>query len=185
MVLDVLQPAAIEGVVATLPPLDALFNCAGVVHGGTILDATEDEWDFAFDLNVRSQFRMIRAVLPAMIAKGGGSIVNMSSVCSSIKGLPNRFVYGTSKAAVLGLTKSVAADYVGQGIRCNAICPGTVDTPSLQDRINALRRPGGRRGASLRRAPAPRPAGDGRRDRAAGGLPRQRRIGLRHRPGLS
>ena len=135
--LDVLDKAAIQKLVDGLPPLDVLFNCAGFVHGGTVLEATDDELDFAFRLNVRSQFWMIRAVLPGMQGKKSGSIINMASVCSSIKGLPSRFVYGTTKAAVLGLTKSVAADYVAQGIRCNAICPGTVDTPSLQDRINA------------------------------------------------
>ncbi len=139
--LDVLDKRAIVKLVAGLPPLDVLFNCAGFVHNGTILEATDAEWDFAFNLNVRSQFWMIQAVLPAMLAKGGGSIINMASVCSSLKGLPNRFIYGTSKAAVVGLTKSVAADYVGQGIRCNAIAPGTVDTPSLQDRINAYEDP--------------------------------------------
>lgn len=138
MPLDVLDRAAIIQLVGQLPALDVLFNCAGVVHNGTVLQATDQEWDFAFNLNVRSQFWVIQAVLPGMIAKGGGSIINMSSVCSSVMGLPNRFVYGASKAAVIGLTKSVAADFVGQGIRCNAICPGTVDTPSLQDRINAF-----------------------------------------------
>jgi 2-keto-3-deoxy-L-fuconate dehydrogenase len=107
------------------------------VHNGTILDAKDEEWEFAFNLNVRAQFWAIQAAVPKMIAAGGGSIINMASVCSSMKGLPNRFIYGASKAAVLGLTKSVAADYVSNGIRCNAICPGTVDTPSLQDRINA------------------------------------------------
>jgi len=135
--LDVLDKAAIQKLVAELPAMDVLFNCAGFVHGGTALDATDAEWDFAFNLNVRSQFWMIQAILPKMQAQKGGSIINMASVCSSIKGLPNRFIYGTTKAAVIGLTKSIAADFVGQGIRCNAICPGTVDTPSLQDRINA------------------------------------------------
>jgi 2-keto-3-deoxy-L-fuconate dehydrogenase len=139
--LDVLDKAAIEKLVAGLPPLDVLFNCAGFVHNGSILEATDADWDFAFNLNVRSQFWMIRAVLPAMLAKGGGSIINMASVCGSLKGLPNRFIYGSSKAAVVGLTKSVAADFVGRGIRCNAIAPGTVDTPSLQDRINAYEDP--------------------------------------------
>ncbi len=136
-VLDVLDKAAIGKLVAALPPLDVLFNCAGFVHNGSILEATDADWEFAFNLNVRSQFWTIQAVLPAMLAKGGGSIINMASVCGSIKGLPNRFIYGSSKAAVVGLTKSVAADFVGRGIRCNAIAPGTVDTPSLQDRINA------------------------------------------------
>jgi 2-keto-3-deoxy-L-fuconate dehydrogenase len=137
MALDVLDKAAIGKVVAGLPPLDVLFNCAGFVHNGSILDAKDDEWEFAFNLNVRSQFWMIQAVLPGMLAKGGGSIINMASVCGSLKGLPNRCIYGASKAAVVGLTKSVAADFVAQGIRCNAIAPGTVDTPSLQQRIDA------------------------------------------------
>lgn len=135
--LDVLDKAAITQLVSQIPPPNVLFNCAGFVHHGTVLQATDEDWEFAFNLNVRAQFWTIQAVLPGMLAQGGGSIINMSSVCSSIKGLPNRFVYGASKAAVIGLTKSVAADYVAQGVRCNAICPGTVDTPSLQDRINA------------------------------------------------
>jgi 2-keto-3-deoxy-L-fuconate dehydrogenase len=136
-VLDVLDKAAIGRLVATLPPLNVLFNCAGFVHNGSILQASDEDWDFAFNLNVRAQYWMIQAVLPAMLAGGGGSIINMASVCGSLKGLPNRFIYGASKAAVVGLTKSVAADFVGKGIRCNAIAPGTVDTPSLQDRINS------------------------------------------------
>jgi 2-keto-3-deoxy-L-fuconate dehydrogenase len=135
--LDVLDKAAIDKLVAALPAMDVLFNCAGVVHSGTALDATDAELEFAFNLNVRAQFWMIQAVLPTMLAQQGGSIINMASVCSSVKGLPNRFVYGTTKAAVIGLTKSIAADFIAQGIRCNAICPGTVDTPSLQERINA------------------------------------------------
>ena len=114
---------------------NVLFNCAGFVHAGTILDATEDDWDFAFNLNVKAMFRTIRAALPAMLEKGEGSIINMASAASSVLGAPNRCVYGTTKAAVIGLTKSVAKDYVGQGIRANAICPGTVDTPSLHDRL--------------------------------------------------
>jgi 2-keto-3-deoxy-L-fuconate dehydrogenase len=135
--LDVLHQAAIEKLVDSLPTLDILFNCAGFVHSGTVLQASDEEWNFALNLNVRSQFWAIRAALPGMLEAGRGSIINMASVCGSIKGLPNRFIYGTTKAAVIGLTKSVAADYVADGIRCNAICPGTVDTPSLQQRINA------------------------------------------------
>ncbi|MEY4653784.1 MAG: hypothetical protein RI884_2365 [Pseudomonadota bacterium] len=156
--LDVLDKAAITRFVSGLPPLDILFNCAGFVHNGTIEQATDDEWNFAFNLNVRSQFWTIQAALPGMIERAkatpaGASIINMSSVCSSIKGLPNRFIYGTSKAAVIGLTKSVAADYVGQRVRCNAICPGTVDTPSLQDRINAYDDPTAARKAFIARQP--------------------------------
>ncbi|MSU47097.1 MAG: SDR family oxidoreductase [Lacunisphaera sp.] len=135
--LDVLNPSAIEAIAAELGAVDIVFNCAGFVHQGTVLKATEAEWDFAFNLNVRSMFLMTRAFLPGMIAKGGGSIVNIGSVASSIKGIPSRFVYGASKAAVIGLTKSVAADFVKQGIRCNCICPGTVQSPSLNDRIAA------------------------------------------------
>ena len=135
--LDVLDKAAIHALVAGMPRIDVLFNCAGVVHNGNILQTSDEQWEFAFNLNVRAQFWMIQAVLPKMLAAGGGSIINMASVCGSIKGLPNRFIYGASKAAVVGLTKSVAADYVTKGIRCNAIAPGTVDTPSLQDRINS------------------------------------------------
>lgn len=135
--LDVLDPKAIAALASELGPLNVLFNCAGFVHQGTILDATEAEWDFAFNLNVRSMFRLIQAFLPGMVQNGGGSIVNMASAAGSIKGAPARFVYGTTKAAVIGLTKSVAADYVKSGIRCNAICPGTVQSPSLDDRIAA------------------------------------------------
>ncbi len=135
--LDVLDKAAITALVARMPAVDVLFNCAGVVHNGAIDQASDDELEFAFHLNVRAQFWAIQAVLPGMLAQGRGSIINMASVCSSIKGLPNRCVYGTTKAAVLGLTKSVAADYVTRGVRCNAVCPGTVDTPSLGERINA------------------------------------------------
>ncbi len=135
--LDVMDKAGIHALVARIEKIDAVFNCAGYVHSNTALDATDEQWDFAMNLNARSQFWMIQAVLPKMLAQGSGSIINMASVASSIKGLPNRFVYGVSKAAVIGLTKAVAADYVAQGIRCNAICPGTVDTPSLQDRINS------------------------------------------------
>jgi 2-keto-3-deoxy-L-fuconate dehydrogenase len=133
--LDVLDPKAILDLAAELGPVDVLFNCAGVVHSGTILDCDEAAWAFSTDLNVTAQYRMIRAFLPAMLAAGGGSIVNMSSVASSIKGVPGRFAYGATKAAVIGLTKAVAADFVGQGVRCNAICPGTVETPSLNQRL--------------------------------------------------
>jgi 2-keto-3-deoxy-L-fuconate dehydrogenase len=151
--LDVLDKAAIDAFFAGLPTLDVLFNCAGVVHNGSVLQATDDDLDFAFRLNVRAQMWTIQAALPGMIAAGRGSIINMASVCSSIKGLPNRFVYGTTKAAVLGLTKSVAADHVGQGIRCNAVCPGTVDTPSLGERINANADPVAARQAFIARQP--------------------------------
>ena len=151
-VLDVMDKAAIGALVAGLPPLDILFNCAGVVHNGNILQATDADWEFAFNLNVRAQFWAIQAVLPGMLSKGGGSIINMSSVCSSLKGLPNRFVYGASKAAVIGLTKGVAADFVAQGIRCNAICPGTVDSPSLAQRISTQAQNEGRSVEEVRAA---------------------------------
>jgi len=153
MKLDVLDKAAIAALVAQLPTLDVLFNCAGVVHNGTIEQARDDDLDFAFRLNVRAQMWTIQAVLPGMLAAGRGSIINMASVCSSMKGLPNRFVYGTTKAAVLGLTKSVAADFVTRGIRCNAVCPGTVDTPSLGERINANEDPEAARKAFIARQP--------------------------------
>ena len=136
-VLDVTDAAAIVATAKAAGAIDILFNGAGFVHAGTVLDCTEDEWSFGFELNVRSQFRLIKAFLPGMLAQGRGSIVNMASVAGSIKGAPNRFVYGATKAAVIGLTKSVAADFVGKGIRCNAICPGTVESPSLRDRIAA------------------------------------------------
>ncbi len=135
--LDATDPAAIAHAAQQAGRVDVLFNCAGFVHQGSILDATEAEWDLAFTLNVRSMFRTIRAFLPAMLNEGGGSIINIASAASSIKGAPNRFIYGTTKAAVIGLTKSVAADTVARGVRCNAICPGTIQTPSLDDRIAA------------------------------------------------
>jgi 2-keto-3-deoxy-L-fuconate dehydrogenase len=135
--LDVLDEKNVAAVVADVGAVDILFNCAGIVHNGSLLDATEKELDFAYDLNVKAMVRTIRAVLPGMLARADGCIINMSSVASSIKGVPSRFVYTTTKAAVIGLTKSVAADYIGRGIRCNAICPGTVETPSLQDRLRA------------------------------------------------
>jgi len=136
--LDVRDTSAVKRFAAETGPIDVLFNCAGFVHNGTVLDCTEEDWDFAFDLNVKSMFRTIAAFLPGMLAKSSGFIINMSSVASSIKGVPSRFAYTSTKAAVIGLTKSVAADYVGKGIRCNAICPGTVQSPSLEDRLRAL-----------------------------------------------
>ena len=136
--LDVTDSAPVKRMVDKIGKIDILFNCAGFVHDGDILDCEDADWDFAFDLNVKSCYRTIRAVLPGMLRNGGGSIINMSSVASSIKGVPSRFVYGATKAAVIGLTRAIAADYVRQGIRCNAICPGTVDTPSLQQRLNAF-----------------------------------------------
>jgi 2-keto-3-deoxy-L-fuconate dehydrogenase len=137
--LDVLDPAAIAAAAKAAGAVDVLFNCAGFVHHGTILECSEQDWEFSLNLNARSMFRMIKAFLPAMIARGkGAAIVNVASIASSVKGVPNRFVYGASKAAVIGLTRSVAADFVKHNIRCNAICPGTVDTPSLGERIAAL-----------------------------------------------
>jgi len=136
--LDVTDGAAIKALAAALGPIDVLFNCAGYVHAGTVLDCEDKDWDRSFDINVKAMYRLIRATLPGMLAKGGGSIVNVASVASSLKGVPNRFAYSASKAAVIGLTKSVAADYVAKGIRCNAICPGTVESPSLEDRMKAL-----------------------------------------------
>jgi 2-keto-3-deoxy-L-fuconate dehydrogenase len=134
--LDVMDPKSIAEI-AGKAELDVLFNCAGFVHNGTILEATDEDWDLAFDLNVKSMFRTIRTVLPGMLARGGGSIINMASAASSIMGAPNRCVYGSTKAAVIGLTKSVAKDFIDKGIRANAVCPGTVDTPSLHDRLRA------------------------------------------------
>ncbi len=152
-VLDVLDDAAIRSAVNEVPPLDVLFNCAGYVHHGTILDCAPKDWDFSFNLNVRAMYLTIREALPRMLERGRGSIINMASVASSIKGLPSRLAYGASKAAVIGLTKAVAADYVARGIRCNAIAPGTVDTPSLGDRIKAFPDPVEARKAFVARQP--------------------------------
>jgi 2-keto-3-deoxy-L-fuconate dehydrogenase len=135
--LDVRDSGAVAALAAELGPIDVLFNCAGFVHAGSILDCDEASWDFSFDLNVTAMYRTIRSFLPGMLEQGGGSIINMSSVASSIKGVPNRFAYTATKAAVIGLTKAVAADFVGRGIRCNVICPGTVQTPSLDQRLEA------------------------------------------------
>ncbi|MCG8555694.1 MAG: SDR family oxidoreductase [Proteobacteria bacterium] len=136
-ILDVTDGAAVQGLASELETLHLLVNCAGFVHSGTILDCDEKAWDFSFNVNVKGMYLVTRALLPKMLASGGGSIINLSSVASSIKGVPNRFAYGSSKAAIVGLTKAVAADYVAQGIRCNAICPGTVQSPSLEARLAA------------------------------------------------
>jgi 2-keto-3-deoxy-L-fuconate dehydrogenase len=136
--LDARSTADVEALAKETAPLDILVNCAGYVHQGMVLDCTESIWDFSFDLNVKSIHRMLRAFLPGMLQKGGGSIVNISSVVSSIRGVPNRYVYGASKAAIIGLTKQVAADFIRQGIRVNAICPGTIESPSLHERIEEL-----------------------------------------------
>jgi 2-keto-3-deoxy-L-fuconate dehydrogenase len=139
--LDVLNLEGISKESEEIGHVDVLFNCAGFVHHGSILDCDETAWDFSFELNVKAQYRMIRAFLPGMLSNGGGSIINMASVCSSVKGIVQRAVYGASKAAVIGLTKSVSADYLRDGVRCNCICPGTVQSPSLDDRINAFEDP--------------------------------------------
>jgi 2-keto-3-deoxy-L-fuconate dehydrogenase len=135
--LNVLEQAAVDAALKRTGPIDILFNCSGFVHNGTVLDCEEKDWDFSFDLNVKAHYRMIKAYLPGMLAKGKGNVINMASVASSVKGAPNRFVYGASKAAVIGLTKALAADFVAKGIRSNCICPGTVETPSLYDRMRA------------------------------------------------
>ena len=152
--LDVRSTAAVDALAAAIERdfggLDVLANVAGFVHHGTVLECSDDDWDFSFDLNVRSMHRTIRAFLPAMLKKGGGSIINMSSSVSSVKGLPNRYVYGATKAAVIGLTKAVAADFIRQGIRCNAICPGTIVSPSLGERIEAQTTRSGKSMAAVR-----------------------------------
>lgn len=151
--VDLADPEAIAALPSRIGPADILFNCAGFVHSGTILECGEEDWAFSNALNVTAMYRMIRAFLPAMLERGGGSIVNMSSIASSVKGIPGRFAYGTTKAAVIGLTKSVAADFVDRGIRCNAICPGTVDTPSLQQRLRETGDYEGARQAFVARQP--------------------------------
>ncbi len=149
--LDARNTADVNAMASRVGAVDVLMNCAGFVHHGTILDCSEADWDFSFDLNVKSMHRTITAFLPAMLKDGGGSIVNMSSVASSIKGAPNRYVYGASKAAVIGLTKAVAADFISKGIRCNAICPGTIQTPSLDGRVSDLAQRTGKGEADARK----------------------------------
>jgi 2-keto-3-deoxy-L-fuconate dehydrogenase len=149
--LDVLDGAAIEAAARETGPVNVLFNAAGIVHAGSVLEFTEADWDLAFNLNARSMARTIRAFLPGMLAGGGGAIVNIASVAGSVKGVPNRFVYGASKAAVIGLTKAVAADFMTRGIRCNAICPGTVETPSLATRIRTQAAQSGKSEDEVRR----------------------------------
>jgi len=151
--LDVTDGAAIAALAKDIPTPHVLVNCAGFVHHGTIVDCTMKDWDFSFNLNVRSMYLVIQALLPRMLDNAGGSIINIASVAGSIKGIPNRFVYGASKAAVIGLTKSIAIDYVKRGIRCNAVCPGTIDTPSLGDRINAFADPAQARKDFIARQP--------------------------------
>ena len=151
--LDVTDSAEIARLAQGQTAFDVLVNVAGFVHHGSILECTERDYDFSMNLNVKSMYRLIQALLPAMLDRGGGSIVNVASVCSSLKGLPNRFIYGTSKAAVIGLTKSVAADYVRQGVRCNAIAPGTVESPSLDERIAAFDDPEAARREFIARQP--------------------------------
>ncbi len=151
--LDVLSESDIAAAMARIGTVDVLFNCAGFVANGNILECSTKDWDFSFNLNARSMFILTKAVLPGMLAKGGGSIINIASVASTIKGIPNRFAYAASKGAVIALTKAIAADFVKQGIRCNAICPGTVDTPSLADRINAYDDPAEARKAFIARQP--------------------------------
>lgn len=155
--LDMRDGAAIAALARQLPPLDGLFNCAGMVHNGTLLDCTEDDWDAAFDLNVKAMYRTARAFLPGMLERaaqtGAASLLNMASMASSVKGFPNRFAYGATKAAVIGMTKAIAADFVQQGLRANALCPGTVDTPSLRGRIAASADPVAAEKAFIARQP--------------------------------
>src|SRR5512134_3741250 len=148
-VMDVTDEGAISRISKEVGDIDVLFNCAGIVHHGSILDATARDWDQAFAVNTKSMFLVSKAFIPGMLKKGRGSIINMASVASSIRGLPNRFVYGASKAAVIGLTKSVAADFVAKGIRCNAICPGTIESPSLRERIGSQAQASGKTAADV------------------------------------
>ena len=150
--LDVRSTEAVNALAKEVGPIDVLFNCAGFVHHGTVLECSESDWDFSFDLNVKAMHRTIRAFLPGMLEKGGGSIVNISSGASSVRGIPNRYVYGASKAAVIGLTKAVAADFIKRGIRCNAICPGTIESPSLDQRIETLAKQTGQGVETVRQA---------------------------------
>jgi 2-keto-3-deoxy-L-fuconate dehydrogenase len=150
--LDVRDSKAVRAMAETVGAIDVLFNCAGFVHHGTVLTTSDEDWDFSFDLNVKSMHRTIGAFLPAMLKQGKGSIVNISSGASSVRGIPNRYVYGASKAAIIGLTKSVAADFIRQGIRANAICPGTVQSPSLDERIRQQARDSGKPEAEIRQA---------------------------------
>ncbi len=148
--LDVRSTPEVAALAREIGAIDVLFNCAGFVHHGTVLDCSDEDWDFSFDLNIKSMHRTIRAFLPGMLEKGGGAIVNVASGASSVRGIPNRYVYGASKAAVIGLTKSVAADFIRKGVRCNAICPGTIESPSLEGRIEALSRSSGKPTAAVR-----------------------------------
>jgi 2-keto-3-deoxy-L-fuconate dehydrogenase len=150
--LDARSTDAVNALAKEIGPIDVLFNCAGFVHHGTILDCSESDWDFSFDLNVKSMHRTIRAFLPGMLEKGGGAIVNVASGASSVRGIPNRYVYGASKAAVIGLTKAVAADFIKRGVRCNAICPGTIESPSLDQRIETLAKESGQSVEAVRQA---------------------------------
>ncbi len=150
--LDVRSTASVDALARDLGPIDVLFNCAGFVHHGTVLDCSESDWDFSFDLNVKSMHRTIRAFLPGMLQRGRGSIVNVASGASSVRGIPNRYVYGASKAAVIGLSKAVAADFIKRGIRCNAICPGTIESPSLDERIDTLAASTGKDRAAVQQA---------------------------------
>ena len=183
--LDVRSSEAVAALAREIGAIDVLFNCAGFVHHGSVLDCSDADWDFSFDLNVKSMHRTIRAFLPGMLEKGQGSIVNIASGASSVRGIPNRYVYGASKAAVIGLTKAVAADFIRKGVRCNAICPGTIESPSLDGRIETqsrVARRADREGPpGVRRPPADGPARQAGGSGRARGLPRLRRERLHHR----